>query len=281
MARVHNKHHNTAPKDAVYIGRGSPWGNLFIIGKPHPHTGKPMTRDDVCDLFESKILPTLDLAPLQGKDLVCFCKPKRCHGDSLLLKANGESMHIQIRGTSGSGKSTIIRHIIDWIDPSNLKPHYRDRSIPYYYSWGKIRIVGPYVRPSGGLDVLGKEERRLANLFELYKQFHDEGCIVLSEGIMQAEDVKWTTQLLDYGVPLRIIYMDTDLDTCIERIIQRRLEAGNTKDFSEDNTRNRHEVIRRSRLRLLQYRRENECDLKMFLLNGQSSVEWIKSQIGG
>lgn len=190
-------------------------------------------------------------------------------------------MHIQIRGTSGSGKSTIIRHIIDWIDPSNLKPHYRDRSIPYYYSWGKIRIVGPYVRPSGGLDVLGKEERRLANLFELYKQFHDEGCIVLSEGIMQAEDVKWTTQLLDYGVPLRIIYMDTDLDICIERIIQRRLEAGNTKDFSEDNTRNRHEVIRRSRSRLLQYRRENECDLKMFLLDGQSSVEWIKSQIGG
>lgn len=75
--KVHNKYHKTAPKNAIYIGRGSPYGNPFVIGKHG-------TRDDVCDLFEEHILPTLDLEPLRGKDLVCFCKPKRCHGDSIL-----------------------------------------------------------------------------------------------------------------------------------------------------------------------------------------------------
>lgn len=75
--RVHNKHHKTAPPDAVYIGRGSPWGNPFKIGRDG-------TRDEVCDLFEREVLPTLDLTPLIGKDLVCFCKPARCHGDSIL-----------------------------------------------------------------------------------------------------------------------------------------------------------------------------------------------------
>lgn len=88
MAKVHNKHKNTAGKDAVYIGRGSPYGNPYVIGKPHPKTGKPMTRDDVCNLFEDNILPGLDVKKLKNKDLVCFCKPKRCHGDAILKKAN-------------------------------------------------------------------------------------------------------------------------------------------------------------------------------------------------
>lgn len=81
MPKVHNKYHNTAPADAVYCGRGSPYGNPYIIGKDGD-------RDDVCDKFEQNVLPTLDVSALRGKDLVCFCKPKRCHCDSILIKAN-------------------------------------------------------------------------------------------------------------------------------------------------------------------------------------------------
>lgn len=77
MAKVHNKYALTAPKGSVYIGRGSPYGNPFVIGRDGD-------RDEVCDKFELEVLPTLDLTPLIGKDLVCFCKPKRCHGDSIL-----------------------------------------------------------------------------------------------------------------------------------------------------------------------------------------------------
>jgi hypothetical protein len=79
VSKVYNKHHGDAPADAVYIGRGSPYGNPFILGKDGD-------RDTVCDLFEQHVLPFLDLSPLIGKDLVCFCKPKRCHGDSILSR---------------------------------------------------------------------------------------------------------------------------------------------------------------------------------------------------
>ena len=92
MNKVHNKYKDTAPVDAVYIGRGSPYGNPYVIGQPHPQTGKPMTRDEVCDLFEQKVLPQLDLSGIIGKDLICFCKPKRCHGDAL-IKAARRSNH--------------------------------------------------------------------------------------------------------------------------------------------------------------------------------------------
>ena len=78
---VYNKHHRNAPADAVYIGRGSPWGNPFKIGPDGD-------RGEVCDRFEREVLPTLDIEPMRGKSMVCFCAPHRCHGDSILKALN-------------------------------------------------------------------------------------------------------------------------------------------------------------------------------------------------
>jgi len=69
--RVYNKHHGDAPADAVYIGRGSPWGNPYVIDKDGD-------REQVCNRFEMAWLPALDVTPLAGRDLVCFCAPHRC-----------------------------------------------------------------------------------------------------------------------------------------------------------------------------------------------------------
>ena len=65
----------------VYVGRGSHWGNPFVIGRDGD-------RDAVCDLFEQSVMPKLDLTLLRGKNLVCFCAPIRCHADVLLREAN-------------------------------------------------------------------------------------------------------------------------------------------------------------------------------------------------
>jgi len=86
MAKVHNKYHGTAGSSAVYIGRGSPYGNPFVIGKDGD-------RNAVCDKFEHMLMNNPELLSkvkreLKGKDLVCFCAPKRCHGDTLLKIAN-------------------------------------------------------------------------------------------------------------------------------------------------------------------------------------------------
>lgn len=84
--KVHNKYHRTAGPDAVYIGRGSPFGNPFVIGVDGD-------RDTVIEAYRR----WLDTQPalvdririeLPGKDLVCFCKPAACHGDTILEIAN-------------------------------------------------------------------------------------------------------------------------------------------------------------------------------------------------
>lgn len=64
----------------VYIGRGSKWGNPYIIGRD----GR---RGDVIDEYRCHLLrsPELIIAlpELYQKVLGCFCKPLPCHGDIL------------------------------------------------------------------------------------------------------------------------------------------------------------------------------------------------------
>lgn len=73
--------------ETLYIGRGSIWGNKFVIGQDGD-------RDKVIykyayDLWLRIKLKeiTLDqLRALKGETLGCFCKPSACHGD-VLVKA--------------------------------------------------------------------------------------------------------------------------------------------------------------------------------------------------
>ena len=87
MPKVYNKRHKNAPTDAVYVGRGSNWGNLFKIGEDG-------TREEVIEKFEKIYVPAILkkipdwLEPLRGKDLVCWCFPEACHADVLLRLAN-------------------------------------------------------------------------------------------------------------------------------------------------------------------------------------------------
>jgi hypothetical protein len=70
----------------VYIGRGSPWGNPFVIGKDGD-------RAEVIAKFRvwaEQAIGKEWLAPLIGKDLICYCAPQACHGDVLIEMIEGE-----------------------------------------------------------------------------------------------------------------------------------------------------------------------------------------------
>lgn len=111
---------------AIYIGRGSIFGNPFVVGELHPAQPRPMTREDVVELYSlwlderteveyfGKDTPDRDahliafriamgremvlrgwaLAKaartlLTGKNLMCWCGvDEPCHGDALLDLVN-------------------------------------------------------------------------------------------------------------------------------------------------------------------------------------------------
>jgi hypothetical protein len=69
---------------AIYIGRGSKWGNPFRIGVDGDRAA--VIAKHARWLGTSYLLRAVD--ELRGKDLLCFCAPKPGHGDLLLRLAN-------------------------------------------------------------------------------------------------------------------------------------------------------------------------------------------------
>jgi hypothetical protein len=90
MPKVLNQNKDTIPPDAVYIGRPSKFGN------PFPISGV-VTRHRAIKKYEQWLKQQPALLQqvrdeLRGRDLVCFCSPKPCHGDVLLKLANQPSI---------------------------------------------------------------------------------------------------------------------------------------------------------------------------------------------
>ncbi len=86
MPRVLNKrklvHH---PHGSRYIGRPSPLGNRFEIGR-HGNR-RQVVEQYIHDLARNPDL-LARIGPLEGQDLICFCDPLPCHGHPVLLLAN-------------------------------------------------------------------------------------------------------------------------------------------------------------------------------------------------
>lgn len=86
VPKVWNRRYPGVPDDAVSIERGTEWGNPFRIGQDG-------TRKQVIAKYRERVLADADMlrrvqTRLRGRDLVCCCKPKPCHGDVLLELAN-------------------------------------------------------------------------------------------------------------------------------------------------------------------------------------------------
>jgi hypothetical protein len=89
------------PKGAVYVGRPSLWGNHFRVDDELGR-GLNWDRETVTELYRlwitapwtAELMPRM-VAPLRGRDLVCWCplvdsagNPVPCHADVLLELAN-------------------------------------------------------------------------------------------------------------------------------------------------------------------------------------------------
>lgn len=98
------------PANTVYVGRGSKWGNPFVIGEPikidifeirkeeNILTGSiviEVDREMAIFLFR-KVAVYKDHSELRGKNLACWCSLDRpCHADILLKLANPTISKVQ------------------------------------------------------------------------------------------------------------------------------------------------------------------------------------------
>ena len=80
------------PANTVYVGRGSRWGNPFRVGRWFAFVPGHNVTDNAhaVELYREDFMPYAMrrpdfLAPLEGKDLACWCPlDQPCHADVLL-----------------------------------------------------------------------------------------------------------------------------------------------------------------------------------------------------
>lgn len=95
MPKVWNKRDPNTPKDAIYVGRPTKWGNPFEMGKNGTRLEVvEKYANHLIELNKTKALYVEIQEALRGKDLVCWCAPKFCHADILLVIANYEAPEV-------------------------------------------------------------------------------------------------------------------------------------------------------------------------------------------
>lgn len=87
------------PEGAVYVGRGTQWGNPFKVHAAIVGTSRGLTRDQAVVQYRHEIVQRSGgvlgfnrfwvASHLRGKDLACWCPlDQPCHADVLLELAN-------------------------------------------------------------------------------------------------------------------------------------------------------------------------------------------------
>lgn len=144
---------------------------------------------------------------------------------------------VNIRGCNGSGKTTIVRRFLTKLptEPLGGKPGrpagYRVDAV----TWGlqlPVFVVGSYENTCGGADGIKTQEE----IAERVVRAHEHGH-VLVEGLLMSKssDGGHVAPILKQHGAI-FAFLDTPWDTCLERVLARRAEAGNEKPFDPEKT---------------------------------------------
>lgn len=164
-------------------------------------------------------------------------------------------MIINIRGTSGSGKSTLVRNILaSYQGGGQDREMIEKRRQPLSYllraaGLGPLRVLGHYETACGGCDTITDGYDRI---WQLAREAHARGEHVLMEGLLLSTEHARTVQAVRDGLPVSVIQLDTDLETCIRRVGERRLARGDERPLNPANTEAKHKGIERVCERLRQ-----------------------------
>jgi Domain of unknown function (DUF4326) len=81
------------PENTVNVARPSKWGNPYSIGE----YGRELAVNNYRRRLDGLLaIQAVDLRPLQGKNLACWCKAgEMCHADVLLEAANRRTPEVE------------------------------------------------------------------------------------------------------------------------------------------------------------------------------------------
>ena len=132
-------------------------------------------------------------------------------------------MIINLRGTSGSGKTHLARQIMDRFGARKVY-HKPGRTQPIGYTFAHpnggpdLAVVGHYETACGGCDTIAS----LDEIFQLVRLSHKLGHHVLFEGLLASGEMNRAMALHNDGLPFEVLIIDITLEECLASVNARR-----------------------------------------------------------
>lgn len=168
-------------------------------------------------------------------------------------------MIINIRGTSGSGKTYVVRALMEKFG-DNLLVHSdgecleRGKVVAHcsHYLMQPVYFIGDYSGAEcGGCDTI-PTQNLVCSLVRHFSQF---GHVVF-EGLLishlYARYASLGEELADVGEHIVFMYLDTPIELCLARVRERRARKGNTKPFNPANTIGKHESVHKCYVKMVE-----------------------------
>ena len=151
-------------------------------------------------------------------------------------------MVINIRGTSGSGKTTVVRGIMA---KGVVTPFGGTTKKPDFYSINltpaierPVIVVGSYENVCGGCDSISTQDEICDRIRAGASMGH-----VLVEGLLMSHlfsrYAMLDRELAAQNIPFIWAFLDTPIDVCLARVVERREARGNFSPLNEKNTRDK------------------------------------------
>lgn len=158
-------------------------------------------------------------------------------------------MIINIRGTHGSGKSTVVRQIIEryagqpMMLPNQKKPAGYcmpgAAKVQHYHFNRPLYVVGPYVTACGGCDAI----QPYSDIWPRVADFAQRGHVVFEGALISTNYGTIGEASEAYGDDFIFALLDTPLELCLERVRKRREAKGNMKPLNTKQTETKHRNI--------------------------------------
>ena len=149
---------------------------------------------------------------------------------------------VSLRGTHGSGKSYVVKSILDRYSGKVESKDERGKALTYQvklHNGSSLYVVGNYEHACGGCDSIQPYSRIWPIVERLAKLGHVlfEGALVSSSygNIGRASEV--------YGNRMVFAFMDTPVDVCLQRVTDRRKARGDARPLNPKNTVQKHDGV--------------------------------------
>lgn len=154
---------------------------------------------------------------------------------------------IKIMGCSGAGKTTAARALLDMAEATDVVKNQKDKDEAYITTQPSVPspviLLGNYRGANcGGMDTVDSA----AEAIRLVGHYAPLGHVV-HEGLLQSTYYgKMGTDSLQYGDRYIYAILNTPIEVCLQRVVQRREANGSTNKFNPQLTRDKHASVQRA-----------------------------------